>query len=109
MNVLLRMMRDMHAREALAQEHAHWTEVLTQRANALDVALRAERLVGAPWDGGFFVTIELADAQGVCERLAVQDVFVVPMPEGLRVGICGLRASDATRFAAVLASVLREN
>jgi hypothetical protein len=31
-----------------------------------------------------------------------EDVFVVPIPEGLRVGICGLRVQDAPRFAAAI-------
>lgn len=102
MSVLLRMTRDAHAQAALAEEHAHWSTVLTQRADALDAALRAEGLKGAPWDGGFFITIELADPTGVCNRLADADVFVVPIPEGLRVGVCGLGASDAPRFASAL-------
>lgn len=46
------------------------------------------------------MTLAAADPQVVTERLQERDVFVVPMPEGLRVGICGMRAADAPRFAA---------
>lgn len=97
------------AQEALAAEHKHWSEVLEARATALDRALRAEGLDGAPWQGGFFVTLPVADPKGVCERLKAHGVFVVPMPWGLRVGICGLRAADAPRFAQALKAAQAES
>ena len=102
MSVLLRMTRDQSAQRALADEHARWSTTLTQRADALDMALRAEGLSAAPWDGGFFVAILLDDPFAVAERLQAEGVFVVPMNEGLRVGVCGLKVSDAPRFAAAL-------
>lgn len=102
MSVLLRIARDPDAVRKLSAEHEHWTRVLSSRAEALDAALRAEGLDGAPWEGGFFVTIECREPFPVCERLQGEGVFVVPMPEGLRVGICGLKTSDAPRFAAAV-------
>ncbi len=99
MSVLLRMTADPAAQTALATEHTHWTAVLTQRANALDAALKAEGLAGAPWDGGFFVTLATTNSVAMSEHLTNEGVFVVPIPEGLRVGICGLREADAPRFA----------
>ena len=102
MSVLLRVTRDAEARNKLAAEHAHWNVVLLARAEALDAALKAEGLSGAPWQGGFFITIETANPYDVCTRLQAEGVFVVPMPEGLRVGICSLRVQDAARFAAAI-------
>jgi len=102
MSVLLHMAGSIAAQEALAREHAHWSAILTERANALDAALAHEGLAGAPWDGGFFVTLEVPDAMAVTDRLTHEGVFVVPIPEGLRVGVCGLRVDDAPRFAAAV-------
>jgi aromatic-amino-acid transaminase len=102
MSVLLRLSRDAEALAALASEHAHWNAVLLARAKALDAALLAEGLAQAPWQGGFFVTLECANPYDVCARLQTEGVYVVPMPEGLRVGICGLKTSDAPRFAAAV-------
>ena len=106
MSVLLRMTKDAAARGALAVEHAHWSTVLTERTDALDAALKAEGLAGAPWQGGFFITIEVPDSVGVCDRLQALGVFVVPIPEGLRVGVCGLKVADAPRFASALKAAL---
>ena len=101
-SLVVKLNRDGKAIEALAAEHKHWSEVLEARALALDAALKAEGLDGAPWQGGFFVTLPVADPAGTCERLKGHGVFVVPSPWGLRVGICGLKAEDAPRFARAL-------
>ena len=108
MSVLLRVTRDAAVATKLAAEHAHWNKVLVERAEALDAALRSEGLVGAPWQGGFFITIETAKPYDVCTRLQKEGVFVVPMPEGLRVGICSLRSQDAPRFAAAIKRCVAE-
>lgn len=105
-SLLLHLMREGKAQAHLAAEHRHWSEVLESRALALDGALRAEGLAGAPWQGGFFVTLGVSDPYGVCDRMKADGVFSVPMPWGLRVGICGLRASDAPRFARALRKAL---
>lgn len=102
MALLLRLEQDAAAQAALAASQAQWADTLKARAEALDQALRAEGLEGAPWEGGFFVTLAVGDPFGTCERLKAHGVFVVPMPEGLRVGICGLKAADAPRFAKAL-------
>lgn len=105
-SLMLRLARDGKALVRLAEEQRHWSQVLEARAAALDAALRAEGLEGVPWDGGFFVTLRVADPPAVFERLRARGVMVVPIPEGLRVGVCGLRSGDAPRFAAELRSAL---
>lgn len=101
-SLLLRLARDGRAQARLAAEHRHWSEVLAARAGALDVALAAEGLAPRHWQGGFFVTVPVGDPEGTCERLQGQGVFTVPLPEGLRVGLCGLRADETPRFACAL-------
>ncbi|MCE2901091.1 MAG: pyridoxal phosphate-dependent aminotransferase [Gemmatimonas sp.] len=101
MSVLNRISKDPALQARLEAEHAQWRTLLAERAQALDAALKGEGLAGCAYDGGFFVTLDGgADPFATCERLQQRDVFVVPMPEGLRVGICAMKASDAPRFAA---------
>ncbi len=108
MSVLNRMSRDPALKASLEQEHAHWRTLIAQRAAALDVALKAEGFPGAPYDGGFFVTLSGGiSPSATCERMQASDVFVIPMPEGLRVGICAMKAADATRFAKAYADAMR--
>jgi aromatic-amino-acid transaminase len=105
-SLLLRLQRDGKRQEQLNAEHRHWSDVLQNRAVSLDQALKAEGLMGAPWQGGFFATLMVPEPKRVCEKLKEHGVFVVPMPEGLRVGICGMKAADAPHFAAALRKTL---
>ena len=108
MSLLLRLEQDAAAQAALAAEHAHWRATLAARADALNAALAAEGLDGATWDAGYFITLASDDASALARRLTQEGVYVVPMQGGVRVGLCGLRAADAPRFARALAVCLAE-
>jgi len=95
----VRLARDGKAQARLADEHRHWSEKLNARAQALSDALRLEKLPGVPWQGGFFVTLSADDPVAVAGKLKDHGVFVVPIPKGLRVGLCGLRVQDVAIFA----------
>ena len=105
--LMLRLARDGKAQACLADEHRHWSDVLQVRAAALDAALTAEGLEPLHWQGGFFVMVSVAEPEAVCDRLKAEGVYTVPLPEGLRVGLCGMRAEEAPRFAAALRRALR--
>ncbi|MFY7921315.1 MAG: pyridoxal phosphate-dependent aminotransferase [Gemmatimonas sp.] len=108
MSVLNRISKDRALQASLEQEHAQWRTLLAERATAVDAALKAEGFPGAAYDGGFFVTLDGGASPTVTgERMQAHDVFVVPMPEGLRVGICAMRAADAGRFAGAYAAAMR--
>lgn len=104
-SLMLRLAQDGKAQARLASEHRHWSEVLAARALALDAALETEGMEALHWQGGFFVTVPSASPAAACEGLKAEGVFTVPLPEGLRVGLCGLRADEAPRFARALRKV----
>jgi aspartate/tyrosine/aromatic aminotransferase len=104
--LLLRLARDGKAQARLAEEHRHWSEVLAARASALDAAFVAAGLPPVHWMGGFFVCVPVPAPESTCARLKAQGVFTVPLPEGLRVGLCGMRASEAPRLAKALRQAL---
>jgi len=100
MSVLNRISKDPALQAKLEVEHAHWRTLLAARATALDAALRDQGLPGCVYDGGFFVTLDGgADPFATCEKMQAHDVFVIPLPEGLRVGICAMKESDVRKFA----------
>lgn len=104
--LMLRLAKDGKAQARLADEHRHWSEVLAARARALDAAMAAEGMAPFRWTGGFFVMVPVADSEAVCARLKAEGVFTVPVPEGLRVGLCAMKATEAPRFASTLRRVL---
>jgi len=105
-SLLLRLEQDGKAQERLAAEHRHWSDMLAARASALDEALVTEGMEALHWTGGFFVCLPVADPGQVCARMKAEGVYTVPLPEGLRVGLCGMRASEAPRLAQTLRRVL---
>lgn len=105
-SLLLRLAKDGKAQEHLAAEHRHWSEVLSARASALDVALVEAGMPPVHWQGGFFVCVPVPDPESACTQLKARGVFTVPLPEGLRVGLCGMRALEAPRLAQALQQVL---
>lgn len=105
-SLFLRLMKDGKRQEQLHAEHRHWSEVLEARAITLDTALRARGLDGAPWHGGFFVTLRTEAPARVAERLQARGVFLVPVAEGLRIGLCALPARETERLAEAAADAL---
>jgi aspartate/tyrosine/aromatic aminotransferase len=108
-SLVVRLAADGKAQARLNAEHRHWSEVLEARARALSDALRARKLPGVAWQGGFFVILPAADPVAAAARLKAGGVFVVPIKEGLRVGICGLRAADAPRLAEAYAAAIERS
>jgi aromatic-amino-acid transaminase len=104
--LLLRLEKDGKAQARLAAEHRHWSEVLAARASALDEALTTEGMEALHWTGGFFVCVPVTDPEAVSIQMKQQGVYTVPLPEGLRVGLCGMRAAEAPRLAQTLRRVL---
>ena len=98
-SLVVRLAKDGKAQARLADEHRHWSEKLDSRARALSDAMRSEKLPGIPWQGGFFVTLSAENPASVADKLKARGVFVVPIPKGLRVGLCGLRVRDVPIFA----------
>lgn len=98
-SVLLRMAGDPALLNELKDEHLRWSAVLQARARALDAALRAEELPGAAWTGGFFTALSFPEADRVCDRLREAGVYGVPLPGGMRVGVCGLPERETAAFA----------
>ncbi len=100
--LLLRLAQDGKSQARLAAEHRHWSEVLAARAVSLDTALVGEGLAPLHWQGGFFVTVPVAEPGATCGRLKREGVFTVPLPDSLRVGLCGMRADEAPRLVQAL-------
>jgi aspartate/tyrosine/aromatic aminotransferase len=105
-SLLLRLAGDPRRQERLAAEHRHWSGVLAGRARALDDALRAQGLAGVLWQGGFFTALRAADPGALVAGLRVRGVYAVPIPGGVRVGLCSLPADRAPRFARAMAEAL---
>ena len=83
--------------ELLDARVAAWNEA------AADTALRYPR-----YRGGFFTTVFCDDAEAAAAALREDGIFVVPVPGGLRVGLCALPTTQVASTVRALARVLAQ-
>ena len=104
---------------ALAEIHAQMKDEWEDQKDTLKALLKRRRVafnsaleqVGVrplPNHDGYFAFIECEDSVAVCESCAEENVFLVPLSGGIRVGICAIPASRMKRVASALANALGE-
>ena len=104
---------------ALADIHTHmhdeWEDqkdtlkaLLNRRRIAFNSALEEVGVRPLPNHDGYFAFIECENPVAVCEACAEENVFLVPLSGGIRVGICAIPASQMKRVASALATALGE-
>ena len=82
--------------------------LLNRRRVAFNSALEEAGVRALPNHDGYFAFIECENPVAVCEACAVENVFLVPLSGGIRVGICAIPASRMKRVASALATALGE-
>jgi len=100
----------MHADEqsgaAWAEERDRLRELLVTRRNALNEACFKLGVPLNPTMDGFFAWIESDDPAALAEACADQDVYLVPLTGGVRIGLCAVPLSQIPRVAEALANAL---
>ena len=100
----------MHADEqsgaAWAEERDRLRELLVTRRNALNEACSELGVPLNPTMDGFFAWIESDDPAALAEACADQDVYLVPLTGGVRIGLCAVPLSQIPRVAEALANAL---
>lgn len=71
------------------------------REEAADVGLRY-----MPFRSGFFISVPTHDPVGLAQRLAARNIFVVPLPQGIRIAISGIPARKISGIAPAVAECL---
>ena len=100
----------MHADEqsgaAWAEERDRLKDLLVTRRNALNEACSKLGVPLNPTMDGFFAWIESDDPAALAEACADQDVYLVPLTGGVRIGLCAVPLSQIPRVAEALANAL---
>ena len=92
---------------AWAQERDRLKKLLDDRRSALKLACEKHGVPLNPTMDGFFAWLESDDPEAIAEACATEDVFLVPLTGGVRIGICALAVSDMEQVAIALANSLR--
>lgn len=100
----------MHADEqsgaAWAGERDRLRELLITRRNILNESCSKLGVPLNPTMDGFFAWIESDDPAALAEACAEQDVYLVPLTGGVRIGLCAVPLSQIPRVAEALANAL---
>ncbi len=96
-----------------AAQRGRWTaevdgvrHLLRTRRAAFMSAAEAARLPLAPGGPGYFAFLPHSASEAVVTAAEVHGVFLVPLADGVRIGLCAIAAADAPGVAQALASGL---
>jgi aromatic-amino-acid transaminase len=103
---------------ALSQIHAECEDEWCDEKDTLKSILKARRkafneeldnvsLKALPNHDGYFAFIQCQNPEAVCESCAAEDVYLVPLKGGVRIGICAIPSDKMARVANALANALR--
>jgi aromatic-amino-acid transaminase len=91
--------------EACDRQRGELKALLGSRVKAWNELAGARSLRYPRYEGGFFVTVFMTDADKHAVRMKERGVFVVPQGNhALRVALCGVAAKDVARVVDALAS-----
>lgn len=99
MNAMIRICEDGETEKALDAERSEKYQMICERAKLFTQEAKETGLVMFPYLGGFFITLPMENAEQVCEELDKQNIFLVPLPHGIRIAICSIPKKKITGLA----------
>ncbi|MBG97684.1 hypothetical protein CL659_01005 [bacterium] len=77
-------------------------DLLQDRVDVFNVQAQKYNLVYPRYEGGFFVTVFCKDPQDVAKRMRDKNVYLIPVKDGVRVGLCSVASKDIPELVEVL-------
>ncbi len=108
MNAMIRICEDGETEKALDAERSEKYQMICERAKLFTQEAKETGLVMFPYLGGFFITLPMENAEQVCEELDKQNIFLVPLPHGIRIAICSIPQKKITGLAWCVQRVVRK-
>ena len=90
MSTIAEIEKDKDLKEKYEAEKEEYRNLLQKRAYAFVKESQKTGLKILPYRAGFFITIPCDNPKSVCEELADEKVFVVPLDKGLRFAACAI-------------------
>ena len=88
------------------QERKEWRDRLLARGRAFAEEASKEGLKIVPFTGGFFVTVPCEDPDALCDKLAEQDVYLIPVAGGARVSVAACPEDKARHIPKIIKELL---
>ena len=92
---------------AWGKERDRLKSLLVTRRDLLKECCETHKVPLNPTHDGFFAWLEHDDPETIAEKCAQQNVFLVPLTGGVRVGLCAVPLEQIPRVAEALAQALK--
>ena len=84
------------------EERKKWRDMLLARGRAFEEEAEKEGLVTVPFTGGFFVTVPCEDPDTLCDILAEQDIYLIPVAGGARVSVAACSEEKCRKLPSII-------
>ncbi len=98
---------DSKSGSAWSDEKTRLTAILQQRRTAFISACEKYSVPINPTHDGFFAWLEHSDAKSIVETCAADQVYLVPLNGGVRIGLCAIPTNQIERVAKSLSNALK--
>ena len=99
---------DSESGAAWSDEKNRLTETLQQRRDLFIKSCKKYGVPINPTHDGFFAWLEHSDAASIVEKCASNQVYLVPLNGGVRIGLCAIPTNQIERVAKSLSEALQE-
>jgi aromatic-amino-acid transaminase len=99
---------DSESGAAWSDEKNRLTEILQQRRDSFIKSCEKYGVPINPTHDGFFAWLEHSDANSIVEKCASNQVYLVPLNGGVRIGLCAIPTNQIERVAKSLSDALQE-
>ena len=82
--------------------------MLLKRGEVFTDAMKNEGLEMIPFDSGFFASIPCEDSMRHVEDIMRGNVFLVPLPKGIRISLASISIEQASKLPAIIAKTLKK-
>lgn len=99
---MIKLWKDPALMAQLAAEREGYRERLAKRADIFLSEAAEVGLKSCPYSSGYFITIPVSDTRLVADKLAEDNLFLVPMKKGLRIAVCAVPSEKIKGMAALI-------
>ena len=109
MALFVKIFNDKTLYEEYTKEKDKMINLLKKRTDLFINTAKKEKLSFLPYKSGFFITIELkkSEVSKVTEKLKSKDVYIIPLPTGIRIAICSVPTKKIVNLVKILKSVIK--
>lgn len=107
MKLMTTIYQDKELLAQVEQERSEYYALIRKRADIFMSEAQEAGLHMLPYIAGFFLTIPAQDPNAVCEKLHDDNIFAVPLANGIRIAVCAVTSTKITGMAAKIAKAIQ--